>query len=93
MSQSGLGKMWVTDSEHLHKAKRAVGDEEEFLALTNQPIQNSFSFFASQDELVCEEGEDRMLFNVQQCAGRIRRVERVVLPRSSMIHLYMKPFR
>lgn len=37
--------------------------------------------------------EDRMLFNVQQSAGRIQRVERVVLPRSSMIHLYMKPFR
>lgn len=56
--------LWVTDSQHLHKAKRAVGDEEEFLALTNQSIQNSLSFFASQDELVCGEEEDRMLFNV-----------------------------
>lgn len=67
-------KIWATDNQHLHKAKGAVGDEKEFLAMTDQPIQNSLSVFAAQNELVCTRG-DKILFTVQQCADRIQRGE------------------
>lgn len=83
----------ANDGLHLHKAKRTVGDEEEFLSMTNQSMQNSLRLLPSQNELIYEEPVDRMLFYVQQCAGWIQKEERVFLPRSSMIHLYMYPLR
>lgn len=65
-------EIWATDNQHLHKAKGAVGDEKEFLAMANQAIQNSLSVFAAQNELVCTREEDKW-FTVQRCAGRSQR--------------------
>lgn len=71
---------------HLHKAKRTVGDEEEFLSMTNQSMQNSLCLLPSQNELIYEEPVDRMLFYVQQCAGWIQKEE------SFLTEIFHDPF-
>lgn len=46
MSQSRV------ENNHLHKAKGAVCDEKEFLAMINQALQDSLSVSATQDEFI-----------------------------------------
>lgn len=72
----------ATDRWHLHKAEGAVGDEEEFLSLADQPMQNGIRLFSSENELICGEEESSvvqsgtvMLFYVEPCVGFLQKEE------------------
>lgn len=39
---------------YLHKAERTVGNEEQFLSLANQLMQNSIGLLSSQNKLICK---------------------------------------
>lgn len=51
---------------HSHEAKGAVGDEEEFLPVTNQAVQDSVGLFSPLDELIWEETGSVFFFPAQQ---------------------------
>lgn len=57
-------KRWATDREHLHKAEGTVGNEEEFLSMTDQSMQNSISLFSPENELIYEEKDSSVAQSV-----------------------------
>lgn len=61
--------------KHLHKSEGAVGDQEEFLSMTNQLMQDSLGLFSSQDELIYEEKVDSVLFYTKQRADLTQKEE------------------
>lgn len=58
----------MSQSELLHKAKRAVGDEEQFFPMTNQSMQNGIRLFPPQNEFIYEKKVDQALvFCAAEC--------------------------